>query len=218
MLSAFVQWLLTLANQVPLEIFVFVGTFIEEVIAPIPTPIILGTAGYLARESIFPLGYILLLALVGATAKVLASYLFYILGQKSGEVFIARWGKFFGVSLDDHTALSRKLNRGVWDDVFLVGIRVLPIIPTFVVSLACGAMRIKIRTFLWTTFVGNLIRNIIILCAGAYATSYMQSFWNDSGKDMFENPLYSLVGLIGLIIGALLALLIRKKIAKKARS
>ncbi|OGM24943.1 hypothetical protein A2627_03180 [Candidatus Woesebacteria bacterium RIFCSPHIGHO2_01_FULL_39_28] len=49
----------TLANTTPLDLFVFVGPILEEIIAPIPSPLVMTTAGTLAHsQDLIRLAYI----------------------------------------------------------------------------------------------------------------------------------------------------------------
>ena len=46
------------ADQVPVELFSFIGSFIEEVIAPIPSPIVMIVTGTIAQAQEKPLHFI----------------------------------------------------------------------------------------------------------------------------------------------------------------
>lgn len=212
-----IDWLTTLATQVPLEVFVFLGTMIEELIAPIPTPVILGTAGYIAHQAGSDIPYLIWLAVIGAIAKTVASYIFYLIGLKAGQLFVTRWGKYFGMTLPQLHHFSRMMNKGIWDDVLLVGIRIIPIVPTFIVSLACGTLHVKPKTFIWTTVLGSAVRNFLILLAGAYGTSYAQSAWETTGKETFSEPLMSVAAVVGLVIGGGIALFLRQRFIQKTQ-
>lgn len=211
-MQAFTDWLIGLAHQLPLELFVFAGTFIEEVVAPIPTPLILGTAGFLAREQLLGILYFAWLATWAATAKTIASYFFYWLGQLARHRAPSHWQKRLGLEPHRLTHLHLFLSQSWWDDLVLIGVRVLPIIPSFLVSLGAGAVQLPLRVFLVTTFIGNWIRSLTILALGAYATDYAVQLWQESQNTQFFDPMTLLAGGIGLVIGAILALLIRRKL------
>lgn len=210
-----IQWLTHLATDVPLELFVFIGTVIEEIIAPIPTPVVLGTAGYLAHQAGQGWFFLFWLATVSSVGKTLVSVVFYFLGDKAEDFFVHRCGKFFGISPTDIQKAERWMNKGWWDEVVLVGLRIVPIVPTFAVSIVCGVLRVKMRTFIWTTFIGTLVRSFIILGVGALGTQYAVDAWKTTGSDLFQDPLTVASGIIGLILGAGIALYLRKKMLRR---
>src|SRR3989344_314625 len=92
-----------LAEKTPLEIFSFAGSFIEEVIAPIPSPLIMTTAGTIAHARDYQITYLLFLALLASCGKTAASWLLYVLADKLEDFISSRFGKILG---DILTALS----------------------------------------------------------------------------------------------------------------
>jgi uncharacterized membrane protein YdjX (TVP38/TMEM64 family) len=60
----------------------------------------------------------------------------------------------------------------------LLVLRSLPIIPSIVVSAACGVFNISLRTYLWTTFVGTFIRNGIFFSILYFGWSQAETVWN----------------------------------------
>ena len=55
LIAPIITYLEKLAQYVPLEVFTVVGTFLEEVIAPIPSPFVLTTAGTITKAQNNPL-------------------------------------------------------------------------------------------------------------------------------------------------------------------
>src|SRR3990167_5973603 len=88
----------TLATTIPLDVFAFIGSFLEEIIAPIPSPLVMTTAGTLAHTQNHTLLYLFWLALAASLGKTIASWLYYVLADKSEDLVLTRFGKYVGVS------------------------------------------------------------------------------------------------------------------------
>lgn len=160
-----------LAEQVPLELFAFAGSVIEEVLAPIPSPVILTTTGALAAaQSRSWLGLIFLVAL-GAVGKTLGAWVLYWAADKLEDALIPRFGKYLGLTHAHVEAFGAKLGKGWKDEFVLLLARSLPIIPSAPISIACGLIKLPLRSYLWTTFVGTLIRNFLFALVGYLGSS-----------------------------------------------
>src|SRR3990172_11487554 len=88
----------TLANTIPLDGFAFIGSFMEEIIAPIPSPLVMTTAGTLAHTQNHTLFYLFWLAAVASLGKTIASWLYYVLADKTENLVLTRFGKYVGIS------------------------------------------------------------------------------------------------------------------------
>lgn len=154
------------ANMVPLEFFIFLGAMIEEIIAPIPSPIVMTIGGTLARAQGQPLFYLLVLALIGAIGKTLGCYILYIISDKLEDVVVGKFGKFFGLSHKEIESLGKHFNGGPRDDIIIFFARAIPIVPTAPVSIICGVIKVKLRTYLVSSFLGTLFRNMFYLYLG----------------------------------------------------
>lgn len=216
MVLQLLNWLKEIATTWPLELFAFVGSVLEEVIAPIPAPLVMSLSGYIANERGHGWVYFALLALIGALGKTLASYMLYYLGDKAENIVVDRWGKLLGLERQKLDRAAALMNKGWWDEALLVFLRAVPLIPTFIVSIACGVLKVSMRTFLWTTLAGSFVRNIVMIWLGVAGTEYVQQFWQDGGAEMAGKPLFMVSAFVGLIIGCGIALLIKRKMGQVA--
>ena len=183
----------TLAYTIPLDVFAFIGSFMEEIIAPIPSPLVMTTAGTLAHTQNHTLLYLFWLALVASLGKTIASWLYYVLADKTEDLVLTRFGKFIGVSHNEIESIGRHFN-GTWkDDVILLAVRALPIMPTSLVSVVCGFIKLNMRTYLQSTFIGYFIRSFIFLYLGYTG---MATYGNLSGEFV------SIESFIKIVIGA----------------
>jgi len=204
-INTLIEFLKALSSFVPLPLFTFVGALVEEIIAPIPSPIVMTLAGSLAMASNFSYLYLFILALTGSIGKTLGSYFIYYISSKAEDFVLNKIGKFIGVTHKDVEKISKKLNSGKRDDFVLFLLRAIPIIPTAPVSVVCGLIKLNLKTYLYATFFGTLIRNIIYLYLGYTSLNAIENI--NSDIDSFEKIGY----LIILTIVALLFFYIYKQ-------
>jgi membrane protein DedA with SNARE-associated domain len=92
------QLIVWLSDRIPLELFTFIGSFLEDVLAPIPSPLVTTTAGTIA----FAQGYLFIglfwLALIAAAGKTLGCIVIYIITDKAEDFFMTRLGPRLGVT------------------------------------------------------------------------------------------------------------------------
>lgn len=192
-IDGFIYYLHQMAQVMPLPLFTFVGAFIEEIIAPIPSPVVMTLAGSLAQSQGQVLYYLVWLALVGAIGKTIGSLILYIVIDKADNWFLAKFGKFLGISAKGVESIGKYFNKGWRDDLLLIVLRALPIIPTAPVSIGCGLIKLNLKTYLRGTFIGVLIRNLIYLYFGYTSVGALNSL-ND-GLDSMEKIGYGLFAL-----------------------
>jgi membrane protein DedA with SNARE-associated domain len=164
--STFTHQLEAIAQTVPLPWFIFLGAFIEEVIAPIPSPFVMTLGGSIAASQSAPVQYLFVLAAIGAFGKTIGSWLIYLISDKAEDVIIEKFGRILGVSHKEVEGIGKLLNQGVRDDVVLFLLRAIPIMPTAPVSVVSGIVKLRMRTYLVSTFLGLLVRNMFYLYMG----------------------------------------------------
>jgi len=166
LIAPIILYLEKLAQHVPLEIFTIVGTFLEEVIAPIPSPFVLATAGSITKAQARPLVYIILIAILGSASKTLGGWVLYVITDKMEDLFTSKVGKLIGVSKGEIEKIGKYFNGTKRDWVVLFTLRALPIFPSSPISITSGLIKIKKKLFFTTTFLGTIIRNLFYLYVG----------------------------------------------------
>lgn len=164
--SSIESFLLALSSVMPLEAFVFFGSLVEELVSPIPSTLIMGTAGSVASASNHAIFFLFWLSLVGNLGKILGSIFYYLLGDKLEGVIARKFGKYLGVTHEQIESIGKRFSGHWRDGITLFVFRVLPFVPTTPVSLACGVIRMPMRTFLMATFLGNFIKDFFYLLIG----------------------------------------------------
>lgn len=91
---------------------------------------------------------------------------------------------------------------------YLITVRILPLIPFWMINMACAVLNIPFITFLWTTLVGIIPSSILYTYAGDSLNSIFEKHGAFSIKEVFTPHIQIAFGL--LIIFLLLPIIIRK--------
>ena len=197
----------TALTQLPLELSVFLLSILEEIIVPIPAPILLFSAGSLIQERGGILPYLLFIAMIAALGKTIGTWGIYVIADKAEHFIFSKYGKVLGVSSKQIDGI-RKYFTGTWRDLILLFVlRAVPVIPTAHVSAFCGIITFQLRKFLIVTYFGLLVRQFFFLYIGYQGKEAYEAFNRGYGN------LESVMGLIimGLIIGLLVFWISNKK-------
>ena len=164
MIDQLITYLEQLAQDVPLTIFTFIGSVIDEVIAIVPSPFVPITAGTLAFEQNQTLGFLFIIALTGTLGKTLATLLTYWVADKLEDFLThSKIGKILGVDKDEIEKYGRYLDGTGKDEIIMIVLRALPFVPTLPVSVIAGLIKLDIWTYIFTTFIGTYIRFMFYL-------------------------------------------------------
>ena len=174
--------LLSFAHSLPLEAFVLIASFVEEVVAPIPSPTVMVLAGSFARVQEYMMPALIVLALIGAVGKTIGAIVVYYITDKAEDVVMNKFGKFFGVTHEDVEKLGKKLGNGFRDYILLTTLRALPFMPSVVVSVGSGLLKVPIKLFIISTFLGTIIRDGFYLYAGYVGATALFAIINQSSS------------------------------------
>lgn len=197
LISALLDWLNIIATSISLEVFVLLGAFLEEIVAPIPSPFVMTQAAVLAKVQEYSLFQLMILVLLASAAKTFSSYLLYFFTDKAEDLVLGKFGKYFGVSHAQVEKLGAFLSQSWWDDVLLFLSRALPFVPTSLVTVAAGAIKYNVRSFLLMTFCGSLVRNTFYLWVGYFGWTY----FNHLLDEFLHSPV-----VVAVVIGAVVLL------------
>jgi len=182
-----------------LEVFVFVASIVEEVIAPIPSPTVMVLSGSLASMQGREIYALIPLICIGAFAKTIGALIVYAIAHFAEDFVMRKFGKFFKVSQDDVQNFSKKLGNGKRDYVLLTVLRALPFIPSVLLSVGGGILKISIPLFIVSTFLGTLVRDGFYLYAGFVGTEYLHTFVkNSSHIEVYVEIIFGIV-IIGIV-------------------
>lgn len=188
-----ISYIEKLADILPIEVFALVGGFIEELIAPLPSPLVMFIAGTLANETNRGSLYLILLPVIGAVGKTLGEMLIYHIVDKSEDLITSRWGKYLGVSQKNIESIGKYFNKTTREGLVILALRAMPLIPSSIVSVACGLIKVRFISYIWASFVGNSIRNFLFMLVGYYGSEYLMQILLSSQASLIG---YVLVALI----------------------
>lgn len=145
---------------------VFVASVLEEVIAPIPSAVIVTMAGFIFVKGPIAWGtfYVLLFKVVipSAFGVTVGSYAVYFVARFGGRYIIERWGKYLGLFWSDIEKLQTKLSGSRRDEVVIVVARSMPFVPSVAISAFCGLMEMGLVKYFVVSFVGVFFRSLIL--------------------------------------------------------
>lgn len=151
------------------------GTFVEELLFPIPSLLVLLPAGVAAEVQGMGLVYLTFLAVLSATGRVLGALVVYWLSDKIEDLALSKGRKLFGYGHADIERLGTRLSGTKRDWWVLFLLNVAPGVPP-VVPIACGFLKVDLRMFITTTFFGNIISTGTLLYIGYTGLQIARAF------------------------------------------
>ncbi len=167
-MNEIIKFLEHLMASLPLELFVFIGTCIDEVISPIPAFLVLVPAGIAAHVQGMPWFYLGILALISGVARAMSGYVLYILADKLEDVLFGNGRKFFGITHAEIETYGEKLGKEspakAWVLLFLM--HALPVFPGTLLSLGSGFIKLPVSIFMTSTALGSAVVAVFFLALG----------------------------------------------------
>lgn len=194
-MGSLVNWLQSLAQQTSLELFVMIASFIEELIAPIPSPFVMTTTAVLAQAQNYSYLQLAIVLVVASLAKTVAAVILYFIVDKAEDLLVGKYGKFFGVSHQSIEKIGAVLTDTWYDDVLLFIARSLPFVPSSLVSIAAGAIKYEIKSYVFVTFLGTLVRSGFYLWIGYIGWDAANSLW----QNIKGHPGFMVAAAVGII-------------------
>lgn len=157
---------------------VLVGMFLESSVVPVPSELVLVSAGALG----IPIASIVIFGSIGST---LGSSVGYAIGKYGGRPIVRRYGKYIFVTearLEEAENWVKKYGNGA---VFAG--RLIPFVPFKVFSISAGILGMSFVPFITYTFLGTIPRSLILAYAGKMIMVY-------------KLPALIAIALIGILI------------------
>jgi membrane protein DedA with SNARE-associated domain len=192
------QSLLSFAHQVPLEVFALAGSFVEELVAPIPSPIVMATAGSLAKAQNQGLIFLVWIALISSLSKTATGWIFYFFADKMEDFVSRRFGRWLGFSHKEVESIGKYFDGTRKDDLALILLRAFPLMPSPPVSVACGFIKLNIWTYLRSTIIGSFFRSLIFIYLGYSGLEVYHSLLE--GIDSVESVVNIIIALVILAV------------------
>ena len=149
---------------------VFVASVVEEVVAPIPSALVMTMSGFLLVVGPVSVKTILALifkvAIPAALGVTLGSYVVYGIARWKGRPIIERLGKYVGLYWGDVEKLQAKLSGTRKDEIVIGVARVIPFVPSVAISAFCGILGMNASKYFYITFLGVFLRALILGAIG----------------------------------------------------
>ena len=169
MISEMTQWIMELMKAHG-QLSVFIGVMIEQIIVPIPSPLIIMGAGaiLISPELSIPHAFLQILWIIvlpGTLASTLGSSIGYMISYYGGKALVVRFQRFLDVDWKEIENLERRF-QGKKEALSIFLSRAIPVFPISLVSIFAGLLRVPIRSFTLYTFLGSIFRCLFLAFVG----------------------------------------------------
>jgi len=165
LVSEITQWIMELMRAHG-QLSVFIGVIIEQIIVPIPSPMIIMGAGaiLISPELSIPNAFLQILWIIvlpGTIASTLGSYIGYLVSYYGGKALVVRYQRFLGVDWKEIENLEKRF-QGKKEALSIFFSRAIPVFPISLVSIFAGLLRVPVRPFTFYTFLGSMFRCLFL--------------------------------------------------------
>jgi len=219
LISEITKWIMELMRAHG-QISVFIGVMIEQIIVPIPSPLIVMGAGAILIPPELPISSAFLkilwiIVLPGAIASTVGSYIGYLISYYGGKALVIRLERILDVDWKEIENLERRF-QGKKEALSIFFSRAIPVFPISLVSIFAGLLRVPIKSFTLYTFLGSIFRCFFLGFVGWWigATYEKVATRLDSIETIVS--ILMLIGM-GVVLGYLYHKLRRSKPAPSGR-
>jgi len=186
---------------------VLVAGIVEQVIVPIPSPIVPMGGGFFLVEK--QIGFFsafkevfFKVALPFSLGSTLGSTGVFLLAFFGGAFLINRFSKYIDLEWKEVEKFKDRFFHGKPTDELLIYLfMAIPVIPSSLISAVAGAIRIRPFDFYLFTFLGLLTRGVVLGALGWWAgEAYLEVA---QGVDKIESLMFIILGLAVLILLAI---------------
>ncbi len=202
MISEITSWIMELmkANG---QLSVFIGVMIEQIVVPIPSPlIIMGAGAILVSPGLsIPSAFFRIfwtIVLPGSIASTLGSYIGYMISYYGGKALVLRFKRFLGVDWEEVGNLEKRF-QGKKEAIAIFFSRAIPVFPISLVSIFAGLLRVPLKPFTVYTFLGSIFRCFFLAFVGWWiGATYEKVATRLNSAETFVSILI-LIGMVGAL-------------------
>lgn len=170
MIDAFITYIESIVVEYG-ALGVFIATLIEQIVAPIPSPLVPIMAGFFLIPAQIPfldalLQSMLVVGLPVALGMTLGSLVIYFLGYLGGKPAIEKTKKWLGLDWKDIEKTKKKLDNSLSDELAIFILWLIPIVPSAAIAVLCGIIRYPIFKYIPLAVSGLFLRATIISLIG----------------------------------------------------
>ena len=197
MFTSLEETLLSLAYSLQLEWFVFVASIVEEIIAPIPSPTVMVVAGSVANVQLYGLKMLVILACIGALGKTCGALVVYEISHRAENFVMRHFGRYIDVTPETVEKFGKKIGTGSQGLLTLTLFRALPIVPSVLVSVGSGILKVPRSIFILSAFFGTIFRDGFYLYVGYVGTDSLRFLVTQSTHVESIIEYVSVIGVFG---------------------
>lgn len=180
---------------------ILLGGFVEQIIIPIPSPMISMAGGALFSQDPRPFWEALVylfghVSVPYALGAVVGNAVIYTIAYKGGETIVTRFGKFIGISWKLVEKIQKDLKKNTKDELFLAIAFAIPVFPVSLITGFAGLVGIKPRSFFPSAFLGFLLRGSILSIIGFQMGQTYFSLMH--GMNLVEN-IFTIIGIVAVL-------------------
>lgn len=144
-----------------------IGGFVEQIIVPIPSPIITMAGGAFLVAHGLPIfetfwQIIIKVSLPYSIAAAIGTSMVYLIAYYGGKPLIDRFGKYIGISWSLIEKVKSDFKKTISDELFILISASIPVVPVSLISAFCGGFQIKKTKFYPMIFLALIIRSITL--------------------------------------------------------
>jgi len=192
----------------------FIGGVVEQIIIPIPSPIITMSGGAFLIQHGLPFfqtiwEIITQVSLPYSFGAVIGTSFVYLIAYYGGRPLINKFGKYIGISWNLIEKIKADFQKTIKDELFIFISVCIPVVPVSLISAFCGGFSIKPQKFYPMMFLALIVRSIIL---GYIGFSMGEAFLGLAhGLDKIE----SFLTIVGAFLILVFLFLKREKWLKK---
>ena len=192
---------------------VFIATLIEQIIAPIPSPLVPMIAGFflLPAQGFFSdvlWQSMLVIAIPVALGMTFSSLVIYLLGFWGGKPIIEKSRKWLGLNWEEVEKTKKKLDNSSRDELALFVLWLLPIVPSAAIAVLCGIIRYPVFKYIPIAISGLFLRTTVVSLIGWQAGE----FYYITAKQIAAIESYLLIGFIFLVLVGVVFMFYKKRL------
>jgi len=168
----------------------------ENLFPPIPSEVVLPSAGLWASDGDRGLPAMALMVVAATVGSLVGAWALYLIGAAVGEdrlrAFVRRWGRWFGVKEADFDKADAWFDRH--EELAVLLCRCVPLVRSLV-SVPAGLRRMNPARFTLYTVIGSAVWNTALISVGYFASDHIETV-----ADFIEKVQYLVVLVILLAV------------------
>ena len=185
------------------QLSVFIGVMVEQILVPIPSPVIVMGAGAILISSDLSvpnafLQILWIIVLPGSIASTLGSYIGYMISYYGGKALVLRFQRFLDVDWEEIGNLEKRF-QGKKEAIAIFFSRAIPVFPISLVSIFAGLLRVPLKPITVYTFLGSTFRCFFLASVGWWiGAMYEKVATRLNSAETFVSILM-LIGMVGVL-------------------